>query len=128
MPASDVFSARQRDDIARAVQIAQKDSGLPFAVYIGGLGHSSRERALQLHGALRSAEAVLVAVDPGGRTLEIVTGPEAKRYLDDRACALAALTMTSQLVTGDLAAGVVNGVRTLAEHGRHPRVLHLDQP
>ena len=46
-----------------------------------------------------------VAVDPAARALEIVTGPGARRYLDDRACALGALTMTSQLVTGDLAGG-----------------------
>ena len=130
MPASDAFSERQRDDIGRAVRIAEKDTGLRFSVYVGSLGTSSRERALVLHGALGADadEAVLVAVDPGSRAVEIVTGPEARRYLDDRAAALGALTMQSQLVTGDLAAGIVNGVRTLAEHARHPRVLHLDQP
>ena len=130
MPASDAFSERQRDDIGRAVRIAEKDTGLRFAVYVGPLGPSSRERALVLHGALGAAadRAVLVAVDPGGRTVEIVTGPEARRYLDDRAAALGALTMQGQLVTGDLAAAIVNGIRTLAEHARHPRVLHLDQP
>ena len=130
VPASEVFSQRQREDITRALHIADKDTGLHFAAYVGSLGPSSRERALLLHAALGpgAPECVLVAVDPGHRVLEIVTGPDARRYLDDRSCALGALTMTTQLVTGDLAGAVVNGIRTLAEHARHPRVLHLDQP
>ena len=52
----------------------------------------------------------------------------ASSALDDRSCALAALTMTSQFGMGDLSGGIVNGLRTLAEHARHPRTLHLDQP
>jgi hypothetical protein len=36
--------------------------------------------------------------------------------------------MTGQLAAGDLAGGVVNGLRTLAEHARHPRTLHTDEP
>ena len=130
MPTGDVFTERQRDDVERAIRGAEEDTGLHFSVYVGSLGESTRERALTLH-AMLGAEAdrsVLIAVDPGLRQTEIVTGPEAKRYLDDHACALGALAMTTQFSAGDLAGGIVNGLRTLAEHARHPKVLHLDQP
>jgi uncharacterized membrane protein YgcG len=129
VPTGEIFSDRQRDDVARAIRGAEQDTGLHFSVYLGSLGDSTRERALQLHRSLAQADSsVLVAVDPGRRQTEIVTGHEAKRYLDDHACALGALAMTTQFSAGDLAGGVVNGLRTLAEHARHPKVLHLDQP
>ena len=130
MPTGEIFSDRQREEVARAIRGADEDTGLRFSVYIGSLAGSTRERALQLHASLgaQADHSVLVAVDPGLRQTEIVTGHEATRYLDDHACALGALAMTTQFSAGDLAGGLVNGLRTLAEHARHPKVLHLDQP
>lgn len=82
----------------------------------GGTG-GLRETAERLHGALgdRSDEAVLVLVAPGQRRLEIVTGPEARRRLPDRACSLAALSMTTAFSGGDLVGGLANGLRMLAD-------------
>ncbi len=129
MPSGDGFSDRQRDDIARAIGAAERDTGLPFSVYVGPLGEHSRQHALGLHAALADpGRAVLVAVDPASRRLEIVTGAESRRWLDDRGAGLGALAMTTQFAGGDLAGGIVNGLVTLAEHARHPRVLHADQP
>jgi hypothetical protein len=34
--------------------------------------------------------------------------------------------MTSSFAAGDLAGGIVHGVRALAEHARAPRSLHTD--
>lgn len=125
----DVFTEREREDIRRALKLADSESGLPFSVYVGALGDDSRARALTLHGALPDPRTgVLVAVDPGTRRVEVVTGPESKRYLDDRASTLGVLAMTTSFSAADLAGGIVNGLRTLADHARHPRVLHLDQP
>ncbi len=130
MPAGDAFSARQREQLERAVRQAEEISGLPFAVYIGALEGDSLPAARALHASLgsRADDAVLVVVDPAARRLEIVTGSASRRYLDDAACSLAAVTMTSQFGMGDLSGGIVNGLRSLAEHARHPRTLHLDQP
>ena len=129
MPAGEAFSERQRDDLARAIRIAENDTGLSFSVYVGALGDDSRGRALDLHAELGdAASATLIAVDPGGRQLEIVTGHEAKRWLDDYACGLGAISMTTQFTAGDLAGGIINGLRTLAEHARHPKTLHNDEP
>jgi Domain of unknown function (DUF5130) len=125
VPTGEVFSERQVQDVERAIAGAETDTGLQFSVYVGPLGASTREKALTLHDALGDAAArsVLVAVDPGLRQTEIVTGPDAKRFLDDHAAALGALAMTTQFN-----GGLVNGLHTLAEHARHPQTLHLDQP
>ncbi len=130
MPAGEAFTDRQLADIERAAKGAEEDTGLHFSVYVGALGGNPRERALELHAELGTAarDSVLVAADPGARSLEVVTGAGAKKYIDDYACGLGALAMTTQFGAGDLTGGLVNGLRTLAEHGRHPRVLHQDQP
>jgi hypothetical protein len=125
-----LFTRQEREEIARVVAAAEKDTGVRFSVYVGALGPHSRTRARTLLGALGTGAAgtTMVAVDPGARRVEVVTGSDAARYLDDRACGLAVVAMTGQLAAGDLAGGVVNGLRTLAEHARHPRVLHTDEP
>lgn len=128
MPAGEAFSERQQDDVVRAIRLARQQSQLPVSVYVGALDGDSRATALQLHGALGddAAGAVLVAVDPGARRVEIVTGPAARRRVDDRAAALAAITMTSAFQAGDLSGGIASGVLSLAEHAHVPRSLHTD--
>jgi Domain of unknown function (DUF5130) len=130
VPTGDVFTERQVDEVESARRAAEVDSGFVFSVYVGRLGTDTRESAVHLHAALGDVapNAVLVAVDPGLRQLEIVTGPQARRYLDDRGCALGAFSMTSSFAAGDLAGGLVAGLVTLGEHGRHPAVLHVDEP
>ena len=130
MPAGEAFSERQQDDVVRAIRLARQQSQLPVSVYVGTLDGDSRAAALQLHGALgpEAAQSVLVAVDPGARRVEVVTGPEVRRRLDDRAAALATMTMTSAFQAGDLSGGIANGVLALAEHAHAPRSLHTDTP
>lgn len=130
MPAGDAFSERQQDDVVRAIRLARKQSQLPVSVYVGTLEGDTRSMALQLHAALGddAGRTVLVAVDPGARRLEIVTGTVVRRRLDDRAASLAAMTMTSAFQAGDLAGGIANGVLALAEQAHAPKSLHTDQP
>lgn len=129
MPAGEAFSERQQDDVVRAIRLARQQSQLPVSVYVGTLDGDSRAAALQLHGALgaEAARSVLVAVDPGARRVEVVTGPEVRRRLDDRAAALATMTMTSAFQAGDLSGGIASGVLALAEHAHAPRSLHTDR-
>lgn len=130
MPAGDAFSERQQEDVVRAIRLARQQSQLPVSVYVGTLEGDSRAMAQKLHGALgaEAADYVLVAVDPGARRVEVVTGPRVRRRLDDRAAGLAAMTMTSAFQGGDLAGGIANGVLALAEQAHAPRSLHTDQP
>jgi hypothetical protein len=59
---------------------------------------------------------VLVAVSPGQRVLEIVTGVESSRRLADRGCELAVLGMVTSFKAGDLAGGLTSGLRVLSDH------------
>jgi uncharacterized membrane protein YgcG len=126
VPAGEAFSERQNDDIVRAIRLARRQSDLPVSVYVGTLEGDPRDVAVRLHGALgeRAAESVLVAVDPGSRRLEIITGREVRRRLDDRSAGLAAMAMTSAFQGGDLSGGIANGIIALAEHAQAPRSLH----
>jgi uncharacterized membrane protein YgcG len=130
VPAGEAFSERQQDDVVRAIRLARRQSQLPVSVYVGTLEGDSRAVALQLHRALGAdaEQTVLVAVDPGARRVEIVTGKEVRRRLDDRSAGLAAMTMTSAFQGGDLAGGIANGVLALAEHAHAPKSLHTDLP
>ena len=128
MPAGDPFSERQQEDIVRAIRLARRQSELPVSVYVGTLEGDTRAMALQLHRALGddADRTVLVAVDPGARRLEIVTGSQVRRRLDDRSAGLAAMTMTSAFQGGDLSGGIANGILALAEHAHAPKSLHTD--
>jgi uncharacterized membrane protein YgcG len=66
------------------------------------------------------ANAVLLAVSPGQRVVEVVTGAAAARRIPDRACALAVLSMTNSFSAGDLVGGIVNGLRQLSDQAGHP--------
>ena len=118
----------QRAEVQRLLEHAERQSGLTFSAYLGAWsgGRPGAEALLQ-----RLADpdrSVLVAVDPSGRELEIVTGRLARIPLDDRACGLAALSMTSSFTTGDIMGGLRDGLSVLGEHARRMRVEHVDQP
>lgn len=128
MPAGEPFTTRQREEIARAARLAQQECGLRFSVYVGDTAEESRPYAVRLHAALEDApHSVLVAIDPGRRQVEVVTGTVAHRHLDDRSCALAAMSMTTAFAAGDLVGGISSGLVSLSEHARQPRTLHTDQ-
>ncbi|MFL6071461.1 MAG: DUF5130 family protein [Actinomycetes bacterium] len=126
MPAGEAFSAGQVQSIERAINQAHTESGLNYSVFVGAPEGELREQGRKLLGALGEGadRAVVVVVDPAQRRLEILTGATAARYLDDRATALGAMSMTSSFTAGDLSGGIVAGLHTLSEHARHPRTLH----
>jgi uncharacterized membrane protein YgcG len=120
----EAFTNDQVRSIERAVETATNETGLRFSVYIGGAQGDIRDAAETMHSELGAdaARAVLVVVSPGDRLLEIVTGTESARRLSDRACALAALSMTTSFAGGDLSGGIVTGVRMLAEAAGQPLI------
>jgi hypothetical protein len=109
--------------IRRAVTFAEKRTGLNWSVFVGDLGTDSRKEAEARHAELgpAAAKSVLVAVDPAVHRLEIVTGAEARRMLDDRSCALAAASMASTFAVRDLDGGIARGILAMVEHVRRSR-------
>lgn len=129
MPPGEAFTDAQRHDITRAVADAERDSGWVFSVEVGPTSGDSRAYAEALHAGLPDPRrSILVQVDPDRRTLEIVTGEVAGRAVDNRTAALVAVTMQSAFAGGDLARGLVAGLRQLGQLARAPKSLHTDTP
>ena len=111
------FSKSQRAALDDALDCAGQSVGLHFVVYLGDLGSDTRARAEELHELMggRADDAVLLAVSPGQRVVEVVTGCRAHHRLPDRACKLAVESMISSFKDGDLTKGLITGLRILME-------------
>jgi hypothetical protein len=116
------FSYQDLSRLDEALTMSSRETGLRFTLYVGDLDSDTRAAAEGLHARSGGdpASSVLIALSPGQRVLEIVTGAVAARRLPDRACALAVLSMTSRLGSGDLVGAIVNGLRQLSDAAGHP--------
>jgi hypothetical protein len=123
--ADQIFSYQELARLDEALTMSSRETGLRFTLYIGDLGGRTRTRAEELFGQSGGdlAESVLIAVSPGQKVVEVVTGAAAARRVPDRACALAVLSMTSSFGAGDLVGGIVNGLRQLSDQAGHPAAL-----
>ncbi|GGK38261.1 hypothetical protein GCM10010124_33850 [Pilimelia terevasa] len=111
------FTTRQLLRLDKALRTADSSTGLTFSVYVGDLAAPARETAQRLHRELPApAQSVLIAVSPGQRLLEIVTGGQARKRLSDRDAKLAALSMVAAFGGGDLAGGIILGLDQLVTH------------
>jgi len=102
------------DDVIRE---AERFTGLRFSAYLGDLGSNTAASAESLLDGLGPDApcAVLLAVSPGQRVVEVVTGPEAGRRVSDRAARRAVLGVVSSCTDGDVAGALVTGIRILAD-------------
>jgi uncharacterized membrane protein YgcG len=122
---------RSQQRIQDAIETCRRENGLDVSVLVGDLAVDDlkqfRAAAEKLHAALgpeRSASAVLLVVAPGQRRVEIVTGPRVRRRVPDRVCSLAVLSMTTAFSGGDLAGGIVDALRQIADAaGRREALL-----
>jgi Domain of unknown function (DUF5130) len=121
-----VFSYRELARLDEALTMASRETGLFFTLYIGDLGRRTRVRAEEMHAQSKAdpTDTVLLAVSPGQRVVEVVTGSAAARRLPDRACALAVLSMTTSFASGDLVGGIVNGLRQLSDQAGRASFQH----
>jgi Domain of unknown function (DUF5130) len=117
-----IFSWQELARLDEALTMSSRETGLRFTLYIGDLGKRTRIRAEELFGSSGEdlPNSVLLAVSPGQRVVEVVTGVAAARRIPDRACALAVLSMTNSFAAGDLVGGIVNGLRQLSDQAGHP--------
>ena len=110
---------RQRDlqSLDRVIADAEHSTGLRFAAYLGDLGDDTRAtaEALILDLGRDAAYAVVLAISPGQRVVEIVTGTEAALRVSDRAARLAVLSVLAAAESGDIPRALENGLRVLAD-------------
>lgn len=129
MPAGEAFSDRDLREIGREVREISAEASVVFSILVADPadfaagGSDVRTFAEQAHAAIgdRAREAVLILVAPNERRVEIVTGSALRGRLSDRDCALAALSMTTSFAGGDLAGGVLQGLRMLGQRAGKPR-------
>lgn len=100
-----------------ALTLSSRETGLDFSVYLGELGEDSRQAAEALHSSIGPAatRAVLIAVSPGERVVEVVTGEDAHYRVPDRAAKLAVMSMVASFKEGDLIGGLVSGLRMMTD-------------
>ncbi|MBB5856080.1 DUF5130 family protein [Amycolatopsis umgeniensis] len=116
------FTTQQLARLDEALTLASRETGLDFSVYLGDLGEDTRVTAEGLLASTEDpADAVLVAVSPGQRAIEIVTGSQAKHRLPDRGAKLAVASMVASFKEGDLIGGVVNALRMLSDQAGAPQ-------
>jgi Domain of unknown function (DUF5130) len=119
------FTPAQLTRLDEALTMASRQSGLRFSVYLGDLGDDPNAQVSQLHDQLEGAsESVLVAVSPGQRVVEVLTGPEARVRLPDRGAKLAVMSMVASFKEGDLLGGLLSGLRMLADQAGNRRRAH----
>jgi hypothetical protein len=111
------FSVVQLARLDEALTLSSRETGLEFSVYMGELGEDTRATAEHLQESVGEAadRAVLIAVSPGARVVEVVTGPYAAQRLPDRGAKLAVMSMVASFKEGDLIGGLVSGLRMLTD-------------
>jgi hypothetical protein len=115
-PADHPFSPVQLSRLDEALTLTSRETGLRFSVYLGDLGDDPVARVAELHDQLEgSDEAVLVAVSPGQRVVEVLSGPGARLRLPDRGAKLAVMSMLASFKESDLLGGLLSGLRMLAD-------------
>jgi len=118
------FSTRQLSRLDEALTFTTRATGIDFSVYVGALGGQSRARAEELLAGTGdgAADAVLIAVSPAERIVEVVTGAHAERRVSDRAARLAVMAMVASFRDSDLIDGLLSALRMLADQaGPQPR-------
>lgn len=116
-----LFSVPQLARIDEALTFAERDTGVHFSVYLGELGSDTRARAEELLSGLgdTAPDSVVVAVSPGERVVEVVTGAHVSRRVTDRGARLAVMSMVTSFKEGDLVEGILGGLRMLADQAGH---------
>ncbi|WP_170219259.1 DUF5130 family protein [Nocardioides litoris] len=125
MPAGEWLSSSERAALDATIRRSEQLCRAEFSVFVGRAQGEPRAFATSLHRSLVAPDrSVLVMVDPTARAVEVVTGADVRRRLDDAHVDLAVATMIASFRDDDLAGGLRRGVQQLAESARPQRTLH----
>lgn len=121
------FTPLQLSRLDEALTLASRSTGLDFSIYLGRLAldehGDTRPAAERLHASTgaKAPTSVLIAVSPGQRALDIVTGEDGHRRIPDRGCKLAVMSMVASFKEGDLVGGLISGLRMLTDQAGSDR-------
>jgi hypothetical protein len=109
------FSIKERVELDEALKWGSRAAKARFAVYIGDLGAPSAAAARALLAKVPTPdEAVLIAVSPNQKVIEIVYGSGLQGRGAESAAPLGVAAATSAFKEGNLIDGLVSAVRVMS--------------
>ena len=109
------FPDRQLIELDTALLNATRRSRARFAVYIGDLGADTAARAREILGSVpTAANAVLLAVSPDQRAIEVVYGSSVRGRGVESSAPRGVVTAAAALREGDLVGGLVSALQVMA--------------
>lgn len=104
-----------------ALKYGSRDAKARFAVYLGELGEDTAATAREILAKVPTPDnAVLLAVSPNQRAIEVVYGSDVKGRGIEEAAPLGVSAAAASFKDGKLMEGLINGVRALSA-GVSPR-------
>ena len=109
------FPDRQLIELDTALTNATRRSRARFAVYIGDLGPDTAARAREILGSVpTAANAVLLAVSPDQRAIEVVYGSGVRGRGVESSAPRGVAAAAAALREGDLVGGLVSALQVMA--------------
>jgi hypothetical protein len=109
------FSIKERVELDEALKYGSRASKARFAVYIGDLGADTAAKARQLLSKVPTPnDAVLLAVSPNQKAIEVVYGAGVRGRGAESAAPLGVAAAASALKEGNLIDGLVSAIRVLS--------------
>lgn len=109
------FSIEDRVALDEALKYGSRASKARFAVFIGDLGADTAASARQILGRVPTPnDAVLLAVSPNQRAIEVVYGSALQGRGADSAAPLGVAAAASALQEGNLIDGLVSAIRVMS--------------
>lgn len=109
------FSITERVELDEALKWGSRASKARFAVYIGDLGADTAASARALLAKVPTPdEAVLIAVSPNQKAIEVVYGAGLQGRGADAAAPLGVAAASSSIKEGNLVDGLVSAVRVMS--------------
>lgn len=110
------------DDLIRlddALTIGTRATRVKFTIYLGELGENSNDRAFELLDSLDDPDhCALIAVSPGERKIEVVSGAAVVDKISDRVCQLGVTAAIPAFREGNLIDGLVAAVKVMTAAAR----------
>ncbi len=109
------FSIKDLVVIDDALKYGSRASGARFAIYLGDLGADTAARARALLAKVPTPDdAVLLAVSPDQRAIEVVYGAGVRGRGAESAAPLGVAAASSTFERGDLVDGLVSAIRVMS--------------
>lgn len=109
------FSIKDLVAIDDALKYGSRASKARFAIYLGDLGGDTAARARELLAKVPTPDnAVLLAVSPNQRAIEIVYGSQIRGRGAESAAPLGVAAASSSFQQGELVDGLVSAIRVLS--------------